>query len=75
MKEPINPRQFALDVIAALPENASNEKVREELEILSGILESIRDEELGRMYTHEQVMAELKEWISASTGRREPAAT
>jgi hypothetical protein len=75
MKEPVNPRQFALDAIARLPEAATLEDLREEFEIVLGLLESIRDEEAGRLIPHEQVVAELNEWLSNRPGRPQPAAT
>ena len=75
MKEPVNPRQFALDVIAGMPTTATLEDLREEFEIIIGMLESFRDEEAGRMIPHEQVMAEFNEWLSNRSGRPQPAAT
>jgi hypothetical protein len=75
MKEPLNPRKFALEVIGGLPENATIEDIRENFEILLGILESDRDERAGRLIPHAQVKAEFEEWLSNLTGRRQPAAT
>lgn len=75
MKKPINPRQFALDVISALPEDATIEKVREGLEITIALLQSIKEEQEGKLIPHAQVMAELNEWLSNRTGRPLQAAT
>ena len=75
MKKPINPRQFALDVIAALPENATFADVQEDLEITIALLQSIKEEEEGKLIPHAEVMAELNEWLSKRTGRPLPATT
>jgi len=68
------PKQFALDILARLPDDASFERVREEFDLVLGLLESYEDEKAGRLIPHEQVVAEFKEWISKSAGRREPTA-
>ena len=74
-KEPVNPKRFALDFLTRLPDNASLEDVREECELISGLLESIRDSEEGRTMSHEEFKAEFREWLGKSTGRARPAAT
>jgi hypothetical protein len=75
MKEPLNPRSFALHVIGRLPESATIEDIRENFEILLGILESDRDERAGRLIPHSQMKAELEVWLSNLSGRQQPAAT
>jgi hypothetical protein len=75
MKNPVNPKQFALDLIAGLPDAATSEQVCEKLELTAALLESYRDEAEGRLIPHEQVVAELHEWISRSAGQPEPSAT
>jgi hypothetical protein len=75
MREPVNPRQFALDAIARLPQSATLEDLRDQFQIILGLLESYRDEERGDLVPHAQVRAEVQEWISKATGRVQPAAT
>jgi hypothetical protein len=73
MRERINPRQFALNVLGKLPPEASLEDIREQFDLILGLLEGIRDTEEGRTIPHAQMMAELQEWISKSAGRSQPA--
>jgi hypothetical protein len=68
------PKQFALDILARLPDDANFERIREECNLIVSLLESYEDEKAGRLIPHEQVVAEFKEWISKSAGRREPTA-
>jgi hypothetical protein len=75
MTDRVNPKQFALDLIAGLPDTASSEDVCEKLELAAALLESYRDEEEGRLISHDQAVAELQEWILRSAGQPEPSAT
>jgi len=75
MKDRVNPKQFALDLIAGMADTASSEEVCEQLELTVALLESYRDEEEGRVVPHEQAVAELQAWISKSAGQPEPSAT
>ena len=74
MTNPVNPRQFTLEVIGGMPESATVEDLRDQFHIILGVLESYRDEGQGQLVPHEQVKAEFQEWISKSTGRSVPAA-
>jgi hypothetical protein len=74
-KQPVNPKQFALDLISGLPDAASSADVCEQLELTVALLESYREEAEGRLIPHEQAVAELQEWISKSAGHPEPSAT
>ncbi len=75
MKESVNPRQFAIDAISRLPQSATLEDLRDQFQIIIGLLESYRDEERGDLVPHSQIQAEVQEWISKATGRAQPVVT
>ena len=75
MKAPLNPKQFALDIVNGLPASATIEDLKYEFSVIIDLLAGLRDIDEGRTIPHEQVMAEVREWISKSTGRREHATT
>jgi hypothetical protein len=69
MKDRVNPKQFALDLIGSLPDRASIAEVREQCDLLSALLESYEDEGAGRLLTHEQVVESLRDRIAPPSGR------
>ena len=57
-------KQNAIQVIGALPEDASYEAVSEELAILSALDEAEGDIRAGRVISHEEIKKRLSSWIS-----------
>jgi len=75
MKAPLNPREFALEYITRLPASATIEDLEYEFSTVIALLDGLREIDEGRTIPHEEIMAEVREWIAKSTGRLEHAAT
>jgi predicted transcriptional regulator len=58
-------RDEVIAILSRLPEDASLEDIRYEFETIFGILEGGRDIEEGRVFTHEEVMAEVQAMLDA----------
>ena len=69
---PANDRDTVIDVLSKLPVTASLQRIRDEIEDILGILEGQKDIEEGRVYTHEQVMEEMRQCISKFRGQAVP---
>jgi hypothetical protein len=69
----MNPKEFALDVLGRLPETTTIKDLKYEFRVIIGLLEGLRDVDEGRTIPHEQAMAEVREWMLTSTGRRDSA--
>jgi predicted transcriptional regulator len=57
-------KQNALQVIGALPEDASYQAVSEELAILAALAEAEDDIIHGRVISHDEVKHRFSSWIS-----------
>jgi predicted transcriptional regulator len=57
-------KQNAIQVIGALPEDASYQAVSEELSILAALDEAEDDIRHGRVISHEEVKNRFSSWIS-----------
>jgi len=66
-------KQCVLETIQNLPDDASIAHIREEVENILAILESEEDVIAGRVYSHEQVMEEMRLCISKYRGQVAPA--
>ena len=62
-KPPTN-KQLALDVVRRLPDDATMDDIREEIEILASIQAGIEDIEAGRYVSHEEVKRQVAQWLS-----------
>lgn len=58
-------KQSAIQVISALPEDASYETVSEELAILAALQDAETDIQQGCILNHDEVKDRLKAWISS----------
>ena len=58
-------KQNALQVIGALPEDASYQAVSEELSILAALAEAEDDIIHGRVISHDEVKHRFSSWISS----------
>ena len=74
-KPRVNPKAFALDLLKQVPDDATLNDLKYEFDLIAGLIESIQDEEEGRVHTHEEVMEMLRQCRSNSTGQPAPAAT
>jgi predicted transcriptional regulator len=68
MNRPIDARDMAIRAMSRLPADASLEDIREEFEVVFGILAGLRDCEEGRTISHEEVMEGLRQWRQKSAG-------
>jgi len=66
-------KQCVLETIQNLPDDASIAHIREEVENILAILESEEDVIAGRVYSHVQVMEEMRLCISKYRGQVAPA--
>ena len=57
-------KQNALQVIGALPEDASYEVVSEEVSVLAALEEAEEDIRAGRVTSHDEVKKRFLSWIS-----------
>jgi hypothetical protein len=64
-KSPTN-KQLALDVVRRLPDNATLDDIREEIEILASIQRGEEDIEAGRYTTNEEMKRQVAQWLSKS---------
>jgi hypothetical protein len=71
--EEMTDKQTVIDVLQRLPDDASIEDIRYEMETILGILEGLRDADEGRTYSHEEVMEDVRKWMSKSAGQPAPA--
>jgi predicted transcriptional regulator len=74
-KPRVNPKAFALDLLKQMPDDATLNDLKYEFDLIAGLIESIQDEEEGRVHTHEEVMEMLRQCRSNSAGQPAPAAT
>lgn len=58
------PKQTALAAIGALSDEASFEEIAYCLYVLEGIHAGLEDFEAGRTVPHEEVVADVKEWLA-----------
>jgi hypothetical protein len=68
-------RDEVIAVLSRLPEDASLEDIRYELDTIVSVLEGIRASEQGQTHTHAEVLEMVRQWRSNKTGRTLPAAT
>jgi predicted transcriptional regulator len=71
--EEMTDKQTVIDVLQRLPEDASIQDIRYEVETILGILEGLRDADEGRTYSHEEVMEDVRKWMQKSAGQPAPA--
>jgi predicted transcriptional regulator len=57
-------KQFALDSIGRLPENASLEVIAERLDFLASIRKGLDQIERGETIPHDEVKRQLATWLS-----------
>jgi hypothetical protein len=68
--EEMTDKQTIVDVLSRLPDDASLEDVRDEFEMIWGILESMRDADAGGMtFSHEEVMEDIRRCRQRYAGR------
>ncbi|HKB02475.1 MAG TPA: hypothetical protein VKD90_09655 [Gemmataceae bacterium] len=65
-------KQTVIDVLQRLPDDASIQDIRYEVETILGILEGLRDADEGRTYSHEEVMEDVRKWMQKSGGQPAP---
>lgn len=56
-------KQDILKSIEALPDDVTINEIIDHLCYLSGIEEGLADVEAGRMFTHEEVVEQIKSWL------------
>ena len=61
----MTPKQKALQSLAALPEDASYEELKEELRVLAALQEAEQDISEGRVVSHEEAKRRLAQWTSS----------
>ena len=61
-------KQYLIQVLQSLPDGASIEAIRDEVELSLAILEGQRDIDEGRTHTHEEVMEMAKQCLSKYVG-------
>ncbi|MBO0698934.1 MAG: hypothetical protein J2P46_11110 [Zavarzinella sp.] len=71
--EEMTDKQTVIDVLQRLPDDASIEDIRYEVETILGILEGLRDADEGRTHSHEEVMEDVRKWLQKSGGQPAPA--
>jgi predicted transcriptional regulator len=61
----MTPKQKAMHVLATLPEDASYDRLQEEVRILAALDEAETDIREGRVVPHEEVKRRLVQWTSS----------
>jgi len=61
----MTPKQFLIEVLSALPDDASLDDVLEELRLAQALWESLQAGERGEVTPHAVVMARLQERVAA----------
>ena len=57
-------KQMVLETVEKLPESATIEQIREELDIIAGLKRGLEDSEAGRVKSHEEVKTLVESWIT-----------
>jgi len=68
-------RDYVIQVLQSLPDSASIQDIRYEVETILAVLEGQRDIAEGRTYSHEEVREMAQKCLSKYTGRGSRAAT
>ncbi len=72
MTKRINSRDMAIRALSRLPEDATLDDVRYEFDLISGIIEGLEDGLAGRVYSNEEVMAEMKAIVAKAKASAVP---
>jgi|GEM_PF-3661868 len=68
--EEMTDKQTIIDVLSRLPDDASLEDLRDEFEMIWGILESMRGADAGgKTFSHEEVMEDVRRCRQKYAGR------
>lgn len=57
-------KQLALEAIRKLPDDATFEEIKDEIDLLMAIDEGIKDADAGRVISHEDMKRQVKQWLS-----------
>jgi predicted transcriptional regulator len=56
-------KQTVIDVVSKLPETATLDDIRANLQLMAKLREGLADADAGRAVPHEQVKREFRSWI------------
>ncbi len=57
-------KQFVIETVRELPDEISLEEIAERIAILAAIRKGEQDADAGRTISHEELMRQMKSWIS-----------
>ncbi len=57
-------KQKVIDVVSRLPDTATFEDIRNNLQLMANLREGLADADAGRVVPHEQVKREFRTWIT-----------
>lgn len=57
-------KQQVIDVVSKLPDTATFEDIRANLQLMANLRDGLADADAGRVVPHEQVKREFRSWIT-----------
>jgi predicted transcriptional regulator len=70
--EEMTDKQTIIDVLSQLPEDATLEQIREEFEIIYGVLDGLREADEGESFSHAEVLEDARRWRQKCAGQNAP---
>ncbi len=58
-------KQKVIEAVSRLPESATLEDIRANLQLMANLREGLADADAGRVIPHEQVKREFRSWITS----------
>lgn len=62
-------RDLVLKTVQKMPAEASFDEILDELKLLEAVTQGLSDTERGAVTPHEEVVKQVKTWITKSSGR------
>jgi len=62
-------KEMVYDRLQGLPDTATLEQIRDDVDALIGIEEGLEDFRLGNVHSHEAVMEMVSQWTTRKTGQ------